>query len=102
MEATPLVANGVLYTTQAPNDVVALDAATGRLLWKHEYSPARRARASGGGGRPNRGLAMLGDTLFLGTLDAHVRAIDAYSGKLVWSTRMTMQLTPHAAVDCAT
>jgi alcohol dehydrogenase (cytochrome c) len=88
MEATPLVANGVLYTTQAPNDVVALDAATGRLLWKHEYTPARRARASGGGGRPNRGLAMLGDTLFLGTLDAHVRAIDAYSGKLVWNTRV--------------
>ena len=55
-EATPLVVNGVLYTVQAPNDVVALDAATGRIFWtySHQPSPARTCC-----GRVNRGLAIL-------------------------------------------
>jgi alcohol dehydrogenase (cytochrome c) len=85
-EATPLVAEGVLYTVQAPNDVVALDAITGQVLWEHAYAPAPGARATAGGGRPNRGLAILGDRLFLGTLDAHLLAIDARTGKLIWNT----------------
>jgi glucose dehydrogenase len=59
-EATPLVVDGILYTVQAPNDVVALDAATGRVFWSyhHEPSPAGRPCC----GRVNRGLAILGDT----------------------------------------
>ncbi|HSP68571.1 MAG TPA: PQQ-binding-like beta-propeller repeat protein [Bryobacteraceae bacterium] len=85
-EATSLVVDGVLYTVQAPNDVVALDAVTGRVLWTYTYAPAPRARASGGGGQPNRGLAILGETLFIGTLDAHLLAINAGTGKLVWNT----------------
>src|SRR4029077_1876179 len=51
LEATPLVVDGVMYTVQAPNDVFALDAATGRVLWTLPYKPDPRARASGGGGR---------------------------------------------------
>jgi alcohol dehydrogenase (cytochrome c) len=85
-EATPLVAEGVLYTVQAPNDVVALDALSGQVLWTFKYTPAPGARATGGGGRPNRGLAILGEQLFLGTLDAHLLAIDARTGKLNWNT----------------
>jgi len=82
-EATPLVVDGVLYTVQAPNDVVALDAATGRIFWtySHQPSPARTCC-----GRVNRGLAILGDTLFMGTVDAHLLAIDAKSGQLLWNT----------------
>jgi alcohol dehydrogenase (cytochrome c) len=83
-QATPLAVDGVLYTSRPPAGVVALDAATGRQLWVHEYTPAMAAFASGGGGRPNRGLAISGGTLFLGTVDARLRAIDAYSGKLIW------------------
>ena len=83
-EATALVVDGVLYTVQAPNTVVALDAATGRIFWTYGYEPAADARACCG--RVNRGLAILGDTLFMGTLDAHLLAIDAKSGKLVWNT----------------
>jgi len=93
-EATALVADGVLYTVQPPNDVVALDAATGRVLWIYSYAPSPRAYASGGGGRPNRGLAMLGDTLFLGTLDAHLLAINAYTGKLVWNSTVADAADP--------
>jgi alcohol dehydrogenase (cytochrome c) len=85
-EATPLVVDGVLYTVQAPNDVVALDAMSGQVLWTFTYTPAPGARATGGGGRPNRGLAILGDQLFLGTLDAHLLAIDARTGKVRWNT----------------
>ena len=43
-EATPLVVDGILYTVQAPNNVVALDAVTGRLYWTYAYVPARAAR----------------------------------------------------------
>ncbi len=84
--STPLVVDGVMYTTRNTNDVVALDGETGRALWVYPYSPMQGARASGGGGRPNRGLAVSGDTLFLGTLDAHLIAIDALTGKPRWNT----------------
>lgn len=83
-EATPLVVDGVLYTVQAPNDVVALDAATGRVFWTYHHEPAPETRVCCG--RVNRGLAILGDTLFMGTIDAHLIAIDAKSGKLLWDS----------------
>ncbi len=85
-EATALVVDGVLYTVQAPNDVVALDAATGRVFWTYHYEPAPDARLCCG--RVNRGLAILGDTLYMGTIDAHLLAIDAKSGQLVWDTKV--------------
>jgi alcohol dehydrogenase (cytochrome c) len=83
-EATALVVDGVLYTVQAPNDVVALDAATGRVFWTYHHEPAPEARACCG--RVNRGLAILSDTLYMGTVDAHLLAIDAKSGKLLWDS----------------
>jgi alcohol dehydrogenase (cytochrome c) len=81
-EATALVVDGILYTVQAPNDVVALDAATGRPFWTYHHEPSAAARTCCG--RVNRGVAILGDTLFMGTIDAHLLAIDARSGQLVW------------------
>ena len=83
-EATSIVVDGVLYTVQAPNDIVALDAVTGRVFWTYSYNNVKEARACCG--RVNRGLAILGDTLFMGTLDAHVIAVDAKNGKLLWDT----------------
>ena len=83
-EATPLVVDGVMYTVQAPNDVVAMDAVTGRIFWTYSYTPAQDARPCCG--RINRGLAMLGDTLFMGTIDAHLIALDAKNGKPLWNT----------------
>jgi alcohol dehydrogenase (cytochrome c) len=85
-EATPLVVDGVMYTVQAPNDIVALDAATGRIFWIYSYSPAPQARLCCG--RVNRGLAILGDTLFMGTIDAHIVAVDAKNGHLLWNTKV--------------
>jgi alcohol dehydrogenase (cytochrome c) len=85
-EATPLVVDGVLYTVQAPNEVVALDAATGRIFWTFPYENSAAARTCCG--RVNRGLAILGDTLYMGTVDAHLLAIDAKSGQLVWDAKV--------------
>jgi alcohol dehydrogenase (cytochrome c) len=81
-EATPLVVDGIMYTVMAPNHVVALDAVTGRMFWL--YSPRISQLARVCCGRVNRGLAMLGDTLFMGTIDGHLIAIDAKTGKPIW------------------
>jgi alcohol dehydrogenase (cytochrome c) len=93
-EATPLVVDGVMYTVQAPNDIVALDAATGRIFWIYSYSPAPQARLCCG--RVNRGLAILGDTLFMGTIDAHIVAVDAKNGHLLWNTKVAEPLAGYA------
>jgi alcohol dehydrogenase (cytochrome c) len=85
-EATPLVVDGVMYTVQAPNDIVALDAATGRPFWTSPYTPAPEARACCG--RVNRGVAILGDTLYMETLDAHLVAVDAKNGQPLWKTKV--------------
>jgi alcohol dehydrogenase (cytochrome c) len=85
-EATPLVVDGVMYTVQAPNDVTALDAATGRLFWVYSYTPDKDARPCCG--RVNRGVAVLGNTLFMGTIDAHLIALDAKSGKPLWDVKV--------------
>ncbi|HKD08006.1 MAG TPA: PQQ-dependent dehydrogenase, methanol/ethanol family [Bryobacteraceae bacterium] len=85
-EATSLVADGILYTVEPPNVVVALDAATGKIFWTHAYEPAAASRPCCG--RINRGLAILGHTLFMGTIDGYLIALDARDGHLVWSTRL--------------
>jgi alcohol dehydrogenase (cytochrome c) len=85
-QTSPLVVDAVMYFTQRPNDVVALDAKTGRVFWiyRHTLAPNQIVCC----GANNRGLAILGDTLFMGTLDAHLVAIDARSGRPLWNTRV--------------
>src|SRR5881398_2095717 len=82
-EATPLVVDGVMYTVQAPNDAVALDAVTGRVFWTYAYNPSPQARVCCA--RVNRGLAILGDTLFMATIDARLIALDAKTGRPLWN-----------------
>jgi len=82
-ETTPLVVDGVLYTMQG-DDVVALDATTGRLFWIFRYTPEAAARKCCG--RISRGLAILGDTLYMAAVDAHLIAIDAKTGTPLWDT----------------
>lgn len=85
-QATPLVVNGVMYVTQRPNDVVALDTVTGRVFWIYQYVPNAKHTACCGSN--NRGLAILGNTLFMGTLDGHLVAIDALSGQPLWNVEV--------------
>ena len=93
-EATSLVVDGILYTVQAPNDVMALDAVTGRLFWTYSYTPSKDARPCCG--RINRGLAIVGDTLFMGTIDAHLVAIDAKNGQPLWNTTVASAASGYA------
>lgn len=81
-ECTPLVVDGVLYITERPNIVTALDGRTGRPLWS--YRRPLPTDVPGCCGPVNRGLAILGDAVYLTTFDAHVVCLDAASGKERW------------------
>jgi alcohol dehydrogenase (cytochrome c) len=84
-ENTPLVVDGVMYTIQSPNDVIALDAATGKTIWTYLHKPAP-GTVNPCCGNLTRGVAILGDKLFLATLDAQMIAINAKTGKEIWKT----------------
>ena len=86
-ETTPLVVDGVMYLTEAPNNIVALDPSTGRLFWIYEHKLPERTYPCCG--RVNRGVAILDDMLYFGTHDAKLLAIDARTGRLKWETTVT-------------
>jgi len=86
-ENTPLVVDGVMYTIQSPNDVIALDAATGKTIWIYLHKPAP-GTVNPCCGNLTRGVAILGDKLFLATLDAQMIAINAKTGKELWKTQV--------------
>ena len=82
-EATPLVYDGIMYLPN-PRDVIqALDAATGDLIW--EYRPEIDPDGAGGLG-PQKSIAIYGDKIFGATLGAHIVALDARTGQVVWDT----------------
>src|SRR5262245_27613581 len=99
-ETTSIVLDGILYTVQAPTNtnntdgntkIVALDAATGRPFWSYQYAIPQTARACCG--RVNRGLAILGDTLYMRTLNSHLIAVDRRNGTLLWDTTVIVPPT---------
>lgn len=81
-ETTPLVIDGVLYGTGQNNRAFALDARTGRAIWRYQRRVPDKVQACCG--LVNRGFAALGDRLFMATLDAHVVALDMKTGNVVW------------------
>src|SRR5256714_7344657 len=85
VETSPIVADGVIYITEPPSTVTALDARSGRPLWT--YTPAIPTDVIVIGSPPvNRGVAILGDTVFFGTVHGHLIALDAKSGAVRWDT----------------
>lgn len=86
LEATPVVADGVMYVT-GPNTAIALDAQTGRQIWKYSRprTPGLIGDASLG---TNRGVAILGDKVFMTTDNAHLIALNRVTGALVWDVYM--------------
>ena len=105
-QATPLVVDGVMYLTEPVNNVVALDAKHGGVFWKYEYRPPRPVWGRTCCGPVNRGVAVLGDTLFLAALDGNLVAIDAVGGGPVWKTAVadpaagyTLTLAPLVVKD---
>jgi alcohol dehydrogenase (cytochrome c) len=85
-ETSPLVVDGIMYLTEAPNTVVALDAKLGRVFWRYEYTPSNLSRPCCG--RVNRGVAILGHTLFMATIDAKLIAINATTGQPLWAIQV--------------
>ena len=63
-QSSPIVVDGIMYVTQRPNDVLAVDAKTGRVFWQYRYTNSPDARVCCGAN--NRGVAILGDTLYMG------------------------------------
>ena len=81
-QSNPIVVDGIMYITERPNDVMAVDAVTGRVFWLYRHTPSEDASVCCGAN--NRGVAILGDKVFMGTLDARLIAIDAINGKPLW------------------
>jgi len=84
-ESPPMVNNGMMFVTTPGMQVLALDAATGDLIWRYkEKLPSDLFQLH----PTNRGVAMWGDKLYLATVDAHLIALDAKTGKEVWNTKV--------------
>jgi alcohol dehydrogenase (cytochrome c) len=96
-ESIPLMHDGVMYISGNNNLAWAVDARTGRQIWRY-----RRAFPPGmtyGGANPsNRGLALLGNLVYMATLDAHVVALDRNTGRVVWDTVMDDYKLGHAGI----
>jgi quinohemoprotein ethanol dehydrogenase len=95
-ESTPLVIDGVLYVTTAWSKVYAYDAKTGRELWKFDPKVPGEWAVNACCDVVNRGLAAWNGKLYLGTIDARLIAIDAATGKEVWSTKTTPEGKPYS------
>lgn len=85
-QATPIVASKTIFMTGPPNEVVAINAENGHEIWHYTHQLPRDVPVCCG--RNNRGLALLGGTLFVGTLDARLLAIDAATGGLKWEVQV--------------
>lgn len=86
-EATPIVADGVMYIAEPMAAIVALDLRTGRPLWRYQRSIAKDTRWIGH--LPtSRGVAVLDSTVYMATVDAHLVAVDARSGALRWDVEV--------------
>ena len=97
LEATPVVVRGIMYVTSA-NDTVALDARTGRTLWRHQ-----RALSSGllddAAAHKNRGVAVWQNSVFMETDDAHLLCLDARSGALRWEVEYADKIKHYGATS---
>jgi alcohol dehydrogenase (cytochrome c) len=86
LEASPVVASDMVFVTESPEGVVALEAATGRKVWQFRRPlPSELPLCCGS---VNRGVAILDDSVFVATLDAHLVALDASTGRKKWDIKV--------------
>lgn len=95
VETSPIVVDSVMYITEPPTKVTALDVRTGRKLWTWAAQLRPDLRTIGFP-RVNRGVAILDDMLFVGTLDAHLVALDAATGAVRWDVEVADNGTGHS------
>lgn len=96
LEATPLIADGLMYLTGVWSRVYALDAATGKMIWEYDpkVPPATAERLCCD--IVNRGVALYKGKIFSGTLDGRLIALDAKTGKLSWETMTVDTSKPYS------
>ena len=95
-ETTPLVLDGVLYVTGSHNFAWALDARTGRPFWQYRRNLPDDL-TYGSSAPVNRGFGILGDRLFMVTLDAHLLALDRKTGSVLWDIELADYRIGYAA-----
>src|SRR5262249_46654030 len=88
-EATPIVVDGTIYTTGSWSVVFAVDARTGKQLWRHDPQVPRTTGALACCDVVNRGVAVYRGRVYAGTLDGRLQALDAKTGEVVWSVQTT-------------
>ena len=85
IQTVPLVADGIMYLTAPYNTGYALDVRTGRVIWRYRRQLPRQSLCCG---PINRGFAILGDKLFMATLDSHLLALDRKTGSVLWDVTL--------------
>jgi quinohemoprotein ethanol dehydrogenase len=95
LEATPLVVNGVLYATASWSVVFALDARTGKQLWRYDPEVPRSYGQRACCDVVNRGVAYYDGKVFAGILDGRLVALNAATGKVLWQTQTTDRSQPY-------
>jgi len=96
-ETTPLVVDGVMFITESPSTVIAVDATSGRPYWRYEHQLPEEIIICCG--RNNRGVAVQGDTVLMSTLDAHLVALDAKTGSVRWETEVQEATAGYSKTD---
>lgn len=86
LEVSPIVANGTMFVSESRDGVVALDAKTGEVIWTYRRPVPDALPLCCG--MPNRGVAVLGRTVFVATIDSYLAALDANTGKLRWIVKV--------------
>src|SRR5581483_7053609 len=95
LEATPIVVDGVMYTTGSWSVVFAIDARTGKQLWKWDPQVPRKAGTKACCDAVNRGVALYKGKVYVGTLDGRLAALDAETGKPAWEVVTVDQSKPY-------
>ena len=96
VETSPLIRNEVMYFTVS-NRIVALDAHTGNVIWNYEYEIPEKAVKGTYAGIVNRGVAIMGDKVYLARADARLVAVSANTGKLIWESEIEQDLSLYNA-----
>jgi len=95
LEATPLIVDGVMYTTGSWSMVFAIEAHTGKQLWQYDPQVPRNYGTKACCDVVNRGVAFYRGKVYLGTLDGRMVALDAATGKVVWEVVTVDQSKPY-------
>jgi alcohol dehydrogenase (cytochrome c) len=86
VSTTPLVVDGVMYFSEPPSNVVAVDAETGKAFWRYRRTLPSKINTCCG--QVNRGVAVSADRVFIGTVDAHLVSLDARTGDVLWDVEV--------------